>query len=154
MNNSRNRSVVEVREELMELENGRAVWVVLPDFQKELDSLKRTKEDYLNGDLSYQRLWEREDSKKEAVLADLEALETMLLKIEENPGIVIPYLDIIRKKKNGGFWKQSGADVLIAENCTEYFTDFTNAWSALMIRVDVDAEAKCTLSLRHRTFTV
>ena len=145
--------MVELTEELMELANGRKVWVVLPNFEKELHSLERTKENYLNGDLSYQRLWEREDSKKEAVLADLEALTTMLLKIEENPGILIPHLEVIRKKKNGGFWKQSGTDVLVAENCTEYFTDFTNAWSALMIRVDVDAEAKCTLSLRHRTFT-
>lgn len=135
------------------LVNGKTFQVNLPDFDKEKKSLEQTKADYLNGEISYQPIWEREDSKKENVVSDLDAMVFYLEQIEKNVDVLIPHIEYIRKKKNGDFWKKSGADVLVAQNCTEYFTDFTNAWSALMIRLDVDTTDTCTLSVRHRTFT-
>lgn len=132
---------------------GKAFHVRLPDFQKEKESVDYIKNEYLKGEVSYQPLWEREDAKAEHVLADMENLLKLLGDIEDNADVLIPHIDRIRKKKNGDFWKKSGADVFVAENCTEYFTDFTNAWSALMIRLDVNSEDTCTLSVRHRTFT-
>lgn len=133
--------------------NGKAFQVELPDFEKEKESLKWTKAQYLDGEISYQPIWEREDSAKELVLADLDSMISYLEEIETDFDVLIPHVEAVRKKKNGDFWKNSGTDVLIAENCTEYFTDFTNAWSVLMIRLDVETADTCTLSVRHRTFT-
>lgn len=132
---------------------GKSFQVTLPDFQKEKESLERTKTQYLDGEISYQPIWEREDSEKESVIKDLDALISYLEQIETNLDVLTPHVEAVRKKKNGDFWKNSGTDVLIAENCTEYFTDFTNAWSALMIRIDVESADSCALSVRHRTFT-
>lgn len=127
--------------------------VNLPNFQREQLNLEATKKDYLAGNISFQPIWSKEDSEKELVIADLNGLIFFLLEIESNPDLLIPHIEKIRKKKNGDFWKNSGTDVLLAENCSEYFTDFTNAWSVLMIRLDVETNDTCTLDVRHRTFT-
>lgn len=133
---------------------GKEFEVILPDFNKEILDLQSIKTEYLDGNIGYNPLWEREESKTGNVLADLASLAELLQKIQQNTDILIPFVEEIRKKKNGGFWRNSGTDVRIAENCTEYFTDYTNAWSALMIRLDVVNETTCKLSVRTRTFTL
>lgn len=60
----------------------------------------------------------------------------------------------IRKKKNKTFWSKSGHDVLVLENISTYFTDFTNAWSVHVFRLEVLDEKTCELVLRERTYTV
>lgn len=127
--------------------------VNLPDFQYEKKSLEKMKEDYLKGEMEFQPMWGEENSKKELVLSDLDAMMALLDEIEGNPDVLIPHIAEIRKKKNGDFWKNSGHDVFIAENCTTYFTDFTNAWSALVLRLDVNTNDTCTLDVRHRTYS-
>lgn len=133
--------------------NGKDFTVEMPDFNEVITGLESMKVQYLAGEIGYNPLWESEESKEEDVVNDLNSLSSLLRKIEENPELLAPFIGAIRKKKNGGLWKKSGADVLIAENCTEYFTDFTNAWSTLMIRLDVLTEDTCQLSVRTRTFT-
>lgn len=127
--------------------------VNLPDFQQEKKDLETMKEQYREGQIVYQPLWVDENSKEELVLADLDAMMALLDEIEENPDVLIPHINEIRKKKNGDFWKNSGQDVMIAENCTTYFTDFTNAWSALVLRLDVNTNDTCTLEVRTRTYS-
>lgn len=133
--------------------NGKDFQIKMPDINKEIAHLEIMKTQYLEGDVGYNPLWETEESKQEDVLCDLDELASLLREIEAKPEILAPFIEEIRKKKNGWFWSNSGADVQIADNCTEYFTDFTNAWSALMIRLDVLTEDTCKLSVRNRTFT-
>lgn len=134
--------------------NGRNFEVAMPDFKKEIAGLEAIKTEYMAGNMGFNPLWEREESKAEDVFADLASLTELLERIEANPDVLIPFVEEVRKKKNGGFWRNSGTDVRVAQNCTEYFTDYTNAWSALMIRLDVLDENTCELSVRNRTFTL
>lgn len=133
--------------------NGKDFLVEMPDFNKVIAHLESMKNEYLKGNIGYNPLWETGESNQEDVLSDLNEMVSLLRKIEAKPEILAPFIEEIRKKKNGWFWSNSGTDVRIAENCTEYFTDFTNAWSALMIRLDVLTEDTCKLSVRNRTFT-
>lgn len=133
--------------------SGRTFKVNLPDIQKETEWLKKQKIDVMSGETEYNVIYTEDIADVDEAVADLDKMQHALSAIEADPSVLSPHIDQIRKKKNGGFWKQSGTDVLLAENCTEYFTDFTNAWSALVLRLDVVDEQTCTLSLRERTFT-
>lgn len=133
--------------------SGRAFTVNLPDISSVIEQLERTKEGVKEGSVEYNVIYTDEVATVEAILADLTHLQEMMSAVEADPTILTTHIDAIRKKKNGGFWRQSGTDVLIAENCTEYFTEFTNAWSALLLRLDVEDENTCTFDLRTRTYT-
>lgn len=133
--------------------NGRDFLVKMPCFEDEIAELEKTLKEYQAEEQAFYPIWERDESLPENVVTDIESLIDKLRQIEANPSLLASEIEQVRKKKNGGFWRNSGHDVLIAEHCTEYFTDFTNAWSALMIRLDVEDEMTCRLSVRHRTFT-
>lgn len=128
--------------------------VIFPDFEKEREVLDLLKDRANSIDDPFQILWEDEDSEEVDVLRDIANIQAILDQVESNPNVLLVHLMDIRKKKNGQFWKNSGVDVYVARYMTNYFTDFTNAWSTYVLRLDVINEETCTLSLRTRTFTV
>lgn len=127
--------------------------VQLPDIQNTLQNLERLGRKVMNGEEMFHTMWEDEYAEKVDILTNLEELKTLLVDIAADPNALHADIHAIRKKKNGKFWRNSGTDVYIANHCTHYFTDFTNAWSAMVLRLDVLDEDTCTLSIRQRTYT-
>lgn len=128
--------------------------VNLPDLDKERAVLETLKERANSFDDKFQVLWEKEDADEVDVFRDIANIQAILDQVESNPNVLLVHLMDIRKKKNGQFWKNSGVDVYVARYMTNYFTDFTNAWSTYVLRLEVIDEETCTLTLRTRTFTV
>lgn len=133
--------------------DGRDFKVVMPDFEQLRMDLEVLRKAVKSGDEPYQILWEDADSEDVDVYRDLSNIRLILDQVEENADHLISTMMEIRKKKNGGFWKNSGMDVYIARYTTRYFTDFTNAWSVLVLRLDVIDEDTCEFGLRYRTFS-
>lgn len=94
-------------------------------------------------------------SSYEDVCSDIDSMLDLIEKIETNPEEFLKEsVEKVRKKKNGLFWLKSGYTIQSLDYCTEYFTDFTNAWSTPELRLDVLNETECELSLRYYTRTL
>lgn len=134
--------------------NGRDFKVIMPDFEKVRNTLKGfRKESNSSSEEPYQILWEVECSEDVDVLRDVSNIENILNQVENDTNILLINITEIRKKKNGGFWKNSGTDVYVAQYMTRHFTEYTNAWSAYVLRLDVIDENTCEFNFRKRTFT-
>lgn len=90
---------------------------------------------------------------KEAYMEDIARGRAFLDSIEEDPSILEAYVKDLRKKKNGEFWKGSVNSVLRFDNISIYYTDFTNAWSVLDLRVKVRDFQTCELELIRHSLT-
>lgn len=132
---------------------GQTIKVKMPYFDNEHTYLEMLKDKVRDGERGFSVLWEDESAAPEDSLKDIEDMQRILTRIEAIPDSLAVNIDSIRKKKNGGLWKNSGTDIFVSNHCTEYFTDFTNAWSAYVIRLHVIDEGTCELVLTQRTFT-
>lgn len=90
---------------------------------------------------------------KEEFEEDIQVAKVFVAKLESGSFELLPHVDKVRKKKNQKFWSNSGHDILPLSNISEYFTDFTNAWSVFVFRLEVVSETVCELCLRSRTYT-
>lgn len=72
--------------------------------------------------------------------------------VKEDSSVLEEYVLKVRKK-NGDFWLRSVEEIVVADHCTHYLPDFTNAWSVLMISLDVGDATTCRLNVRTRTVT-
>jgi tRNA(Ile)-lysidine synthase TilS/MesJ len=94
-----------------------------------------------------------EEVTKEEFEEDIQLAREFVAKLESGSFELSPHVEKVRKKKNQKFWSNSGYDVLTLSNISEYFTDFTNAWSVFVFRFEVINETTCELVLRSRTYT-
>lgn len=123
------------------------------NFDKERDYASNFIERFEKEEETFYIIWELNKSGLEEITNDVEDMIEMLNSIQENPEILLEYVKDIRKKKNGMFWRNSGTVIRRMDNCTDYFTDFTNAWSTPELRLDVIDENTCKLAIRERTYT-
>lgn len=90
---------------------------------------------------------------KEDYMKDIEDTRNLIATFEQDPSILEEYVEQVRTKKNGEFWKNSGLTIKYLENVSSYFTDFTNAWSVLQLRLRVLDAKTCVLQLELKTET-
>lgn len=91
---------------------------------------------------------------KEESLSDIEQMIKFVDSLENNKDSLSEYVCDVRKKKNGKFWLNSGTTLSRLEFVTEYFTDYTNAWSTPQLRLEVIDADTCELVFRNRTETL
>lgn len=102
----------------------------------------------------YTEMWTVDEAvTKEQFDGDIERAKTFIAELEAGKVELHAHVEKVRKKKNNKFWSNSGHDILQLTNISEYFTDFTNAWSVLVFRLEVLNETTCELVLRTRTYT-
>lgn len=141
-------------EQFLEFEIGSRVFKVeLPDLDEEIRRLEQRKVDFGPDYDVYQVIYTQDDSTEEQVFGDLDKMISFLKSVKEDSSALKEYVSKVRKKKNGDFWLRSIEEIVVADHCTEYFTDFTNAWSVLMISLDVEDATTCSLNVRTRTVT-
>lgn len=90
---------------------------------------------------------------KEEFELEIASARAFIAQLEAGTLDLLPSVEKVRKKKNGKFWSNSGYDMLQLTNISDYFTDFTNAWSVFVFRLEVLNETTCELVLRSRTYT-
>lgn len=141
--------------------NGKELTVILPDFDSLKDSIKQFRENYYEEGFVKEsgyncmlyKIYTDKHSTFNEVEEDVEDMLELIESIENNNDLLIEHIEKVRKKKNGLFWNKSGYCIKTLEACTEYFTDFTNAWSTPELRLDVINENECKLHLRYYTNT-
>ncbi|MFJ8528701.1 hypothetical protein [Bacillus sp. NPDC094106] len=90
---------------------------------------------------------------EEESMNDIDEMLSFLESIMNSHDVLSDYVTNVRKKKNGKFWLNSGLTLSKLSCVTEYFTDYTNAWSTPQLRLEVIDEDTCELVFRNRTET-
>lgn len=124
----------------------------------DLEEMKQTLNYVLNnnfeeGSSCYKMYSVDHKSTDEEIRSDVEKIEKFIYSIEEGAFDFESAVSKVRKKKNGKFWAKSNEDILVLEYLSEYFTDFTNAWSVLGFRLKVQDDTTVVLELGERTYT-
>lgn len=140
---------------------GKEFTVILPFFQDIKKSVYSYKANYYKQDYDSEldrnrmlyKLHSEDYSTFDEVEKDIDLMMELVNELENDIDLLKNYVGLIKKKKNGTFWLKSGYCIKDLESCTEYFTDFTNAWSTPELRLDVISETECTLRFRYRTRT-
>lgn len=80
-------------------------------------------------------------------------IDQLLNDILNNNDIINRHLNLLILKKNGKFKKNSSSVIKRIESATDYFTDFTNAWSTLELKLKVIDENNVKLLLKKSIIT-
>ncbi len=75
--------------------------------------------------------------KKEDYMDDIQSMRDLLQSYEQDLSRLEEHIINVRKKKNGEFWKGSVVTIRYLEYVSEYYTDFTNSWNVLQLRLKV-----------------
>lgn len=92
-------------------------------------------------------------SKKEDILKEQETIIKQLKELYLDDTKWLPILDGIGVKKNGRFKKNSISQFMVVESATNYFTEFTNAWSTLVFKLKAKSEDTVQMISDEVTFT-
>ncbi|MFS0905645.1 hypothetical protein AB3N02_21615 [Priestia aryabhattai] len=98
-------------------------------------------------DNPYTELFTEHRPTRQEVSDDVESMEALLTAIEHNPAILDPYIEQMRKKKNGKFWANSIIFIDHMEFCCHFWTEYTSVWSTPELRLRAITESTCELVL-------
>lgn len=90
---------------------------------------------------------------KEDVNKEKEKLANLIERLYNDIDYLQSCVDKITVKKNGRFRKNGIYEVGCVESITFYFTDFTNAWNTLSIRLVATDETNVALEITEKTYT-
>ncbi|WP_283747782.1 hypothetical protein [Bacillus thuringiensis] len=128
---------------------------VVVDFEGIKKSLELKKVEVQETEEQFMKLYEVDGhATKEESLSDIEKMIEFIDSIHNEYEQLVKHVGDIRKKKNGKFWLNSGTTLSRLECVTEYFTDYTNAWSTPQLRLEVIDADTCELVFRNRTETL
>lgn len=96
--------------------------------------------------------WTVEDGNvtKDAYFNDIASARTLLTSIKDNPLTLEEYVQKARKKKNGEFWSGSVVTIALYESISTYYTEFTNSWEVLQLRLKVQDGKNCVMELIYK----
>ncbi|WP_144537397.1 hypothetical protein [Bacillus thuringiensis] len=128
---------------------------VVADFEGIKNDLELKKVEVQEAEELFMKLHEVDEyATREESLRDVEQMLKFVNSLEHNEDALIEHVRDVRKKKNGKFWLNSGTTLSRLECVTEYFTDYTNAWSTPQLRLEVIDADTCELVFRNRTETL
>lgn len=82
-------------------------------------------------------------------------LESILNDITQgNYDKIISTLDKITKTKKGVFRKNGVAELFVIASATDYFTDYTNAWATMTLKLRAVAPTTIEMVFEQKTYTI
>lgn len=82
-------------------------------------------------------------------------LEEILNNIaNENYDKIVHTLNRITKTKKGVFRKNGVAEMFVIASATDYFTDYTNAWATMTLKLRAIAPTKIEMAFEQKTYTL
>lgn len=73
--------------------------------------------------------------------------------ILNNPNQLLDFIDELPKKKNGSYYKGRVKFLKRMDNCCDFYTDFTNAWSLPVLRLKVISDTECNVEFNIEQIT-
>ncbi|MBL4952197.1 hypothetical protein JK635_08240 [Neobacillus sp. YIM B02564] len=127
--------------------------IVQMDFSAMEQTLKQIEQEWEPGAFTEVFSCEEGNVTADDYFGDITRMREGLQSIQNHPGLLEHFVKKVRKKKNGDFWMNSGTTIETMDFVSTYFTDFTNAWSVLQLRLEVESNRVCRLTLHKRTVT-
>lgn len=123
--------------------------------QTDLGSIRDIIEDKRGdwGESEFYELWTDTKVSKEEYMRSIDEVLELLDGMEEDPSLLVDSIEVVTKKKNGEFRKGGVAVISYLENTSEYYTDFTNAWSVGCIELKALDGKTCELRYNNRQCT-
>lgn len=82
-------------------------------------------------------------------------LEEILNNIaNQNYDDIVHTLNRITKTKKGVFRKNGVAELFVIASATDYFTDYTNAWATMTLKLRAIAPTKIEMAFEQKTYTL
>lgn len=105
------------------------------------------------------KFYELEEVEANNTIADInqerKELESILNDIAQgNYDKIINTLDKITKTKKGVFRKNGVAELFVIASATNYFTDYTNAWATMTLKLRAVAPTKIEMAFEQKTYTL
>ena len=70
-----------------------------------------------------------------------------------NPNQLLNFIDDMPKKKNGSYYKGRVNFLKSMDNCCDFYTDFTNAWSLPVLRLKAISDTECSVEFNLEQIT-
>lgn len=127
---------------------------ILKTYNKQIDAMQ----DFTD-DLDSAKFYGLEEVDAQNTIIDInnerKDLENLLSDISnEKYDRIVKTLNTITKTTKGVFRKNSVGELFVIASATDYFTDFTNAWSTMVLKLRAVAPTKIEMVFETKTYTL